>query len=203
VWGEPGLTRDILLNGHRFSVTSNLYHALLNLRDSFEVRRMNLHVWIDAICINQQDLGERAAQVKKMDVIYSQCLSVRGFLGHASAKVATALLILRQIVDAMTVGGSCLCQVCWEVVTDIEADDSLWGAMSAISSSPYWERLWIIQEVALAPSVYGMLALLPSEVVARIHPSYDPSCSVSDVFTTFTKSCFQVAGNLNPLARNC
>ena len=151
VWGDPGNRRDIRLNGHRFSVTANLYQALIHLRGSFEVHRMNLHVWIDAICINQNDLDERAAQVKKMDSIYSQSLAVRGFLGQPSPELAAELPLLKSYLDA--VERSHRSEMSWDKVENMELEDVLWRAMSAISSSPYWERLWTIQEVALAPSM--------------------------------------------------
>ena len=139
VWGDPRDRRDILLNGHRFSVTSNLYQALLYLRDSFEVHQMKLHVWADAICINQENLAERAAEVKKMGIIYSECLSVRAWLGHPSPEVALELPSLREFLNSISdIEVRDFDQkIRWEMVTDMEAAHSLWTVSSSLFSAPY------------------------------------------------------------------
>jgi hypothetical protein len=43
-------------------ITSNLFAFLQRYRDNTESR----HLWIDALCINQPDLAEKAMQVKNM-----------------------------------------------------------------------------------------------------------------------------------------
>lgn len=58
-WGSVEDKQFISLNGHRFSVTKNLFLALQDLRGS-----EHLKIWIDAICINQEDVDERTNQVK-------------------------------------------------------------------------------------------------------------------------------------------
>ena len=47
-------------------ITKNLFHALNYLRREDESR----HFWIDAICVNQEDLDERGKQVQRMADIY-------------------------------------------------------------------------------------------------------------------------------------
>lgn len=79
VWGDQSNKKEIILNGSSFLVGHNLYNALLRLRDSWEVSTRGLKIWIDAICINT----ERAVEVKKMTLIYSEALLVRGWLGQA------------------------------------------------------------------------------------------------------------------------
>lgn len=170
VWGDPNERRDILLNGYRFSVTSNLYEALINLRDSFEVGQMKLFVWIDAICINQSDLAERAAEVKKMGMIYSECLSVRAWLGQPGLEVVAELPSAREFLD--TVSELHLRDMVldkkWETIADIDTAYSLLVVHSGLSSSAYWKRLWTIQEVALAPSLlfcYGQHSFATEEIL--------------------------------------
>ena len=55
-----------------FNVTVNLATALRKVRSMTE-RPL---IWVDAVCINQSDLLERAHQVSIMQSIYSKCLSV-------------------------------------------------------------------------------------------------------------------------------
>ena len=47
--------------------TQNLYQALKHLRSEFRSRIF----WIDAICVNQEDLVERSKQVQRMSDIYT------------------------------------------------------------------------------------------------------------------------------------
>ena len=47
-------------------VTKSLEQALRHVRHLDEVRRL----WVDAVCINQQDLNERNRQVWSMDEVY-------------------------------------------------------------------------------------------------------------------------------------
>jgi len=52
IWGSQELSHEISLSGQTYSVTANLHGALRHLRNNDGQHRK---VWIDAICINQQD----------------------------------------------------------------------------------------------------------------------------------------------------
>lgn len=54
-WGGPGSELSTEINGHSLEVKENLYSALQ------EIRRYDLDVtlWVDAICINQNDPDEK------------------------------------------------------------------------------------------------------------------------------------------------
>ncbi|KAF2997959.1 hypothetical protein E8E13_006149 [Curvularia kusanoi] len=58
-------------------ITPNLHEALGELRDPVFSRTL----WIDAVCINQDDLDERASQVSFMAGIYSHAIQVVIWLG--------------------------------------------------------------------------------------------------------------------------
>ncbi|WAO94944.1 HET domain-containing protein [Fusarium falciforme] len=68
-WGDPKVTREIIVNGYLVNVTFNLYSALYRLRQAEEMRVL----WVDALCINQTDVDERGQQVGLMGKIYSIC----------------------------------------------------------------------------------------------------------------------------------
>ncbi|KAF8859326.1 heterokaryon incompatibility, partial [Acephala macrosclerotiorum] len=78
VWGESDPPCWILCNGQRKSVTPNLGAALRRLRYKEKWRL----VWIDAICVNQEDLDERSQQVMLMRNIYSPARRVIVWLGE-------------------------------------------------------------------------------------------------------------------------
>ncbi|KAL8402906.1 hypothetical protein RB596_009316 [Gaeumannomyces avenae] len=73
-------------------VTTNLHAALTHLRDSFLERI----IWIDAVCINQQDDVEKGRQVQSMARIYASASRVVVWLGEAADGSDRALAGLRQ-----------------------------------------------------------------------------------------------------------
>ncbi len=82
VWGpydeeDPDL---ILLERYAFTVTANLSRALYYLRRENVARIL----WIDAICINQDDLDERSSQVQLMRDIYKASERTVIWLGEDS-----------------------------------------------------------------------------------------------------------------------
>ena len=75
-WCEPIFDKSISLNGVKSCVWSNLFDALKRLRKHF------YWVWVDQVCINQQDLAEKSAQVSVMHSIYSRADKVISYLGE-------------------------------------------------------------------------------------------------------------------------
>ena len=81
-WGDASDTTIIAIDGKPLSVARTLDSALRHLRDSKRVMR----IWADAICINQKDNLERAAQVQQMGSIYRAAHHTVIFLGEANMK---------------------------------------------------------------------------------------------------------------------
>lgn len=71
-WQTTVQDAAILVDGRRFEVTSNLLSALRSIRK----RKEKVLIWIDQICINQQDYVERGHQVSIMKHIYSRARQV-------------------------------------------------------------------------------------------------------------------------------
>jgi hypothetical protein len=63
-------------------VTPNLYFALRRIRQSLPSWGCYPYLWIDAICINQEDLQERTNQVKMMGDIFENAFQVLVWLGE-------------------------------------------------------------------------------------------------------------------------
>jgi hypothetical protein len=87
VWGIPQKTRSILLNNYAFKVTENLHSVLSRMRNQYLERV----IWIDAICINQDDLKEREEQIQYMARIYGVAKSVIVWLGETADGSDSAL----------------------------------------------------------------------------------------------------------------
>ncbi|KAM0274918.1 hypothetical protein ACHAQH_007727 [Verticillium albo-atrum] len=88
VWGdETDLTSVTVDNDFSIKVTANLDVALRHLRRQDKPRTL----WIDAICINQQDDKERGQQVSQMGDIYQRTNRVVAWLGPECDNSAAAV----------------------------------------------------------------------------------------------------------------
>jgi hypothetical protein len=111
VWGSSDRTEFIICDGQRLDVTSNLYSALCQITKN----RMPWTVWIDGICIDQQNDEEKAIQVGCMDIIYSTARCVRIWLGSAGHESDLAIQAIEDMVLPSLVSpfvdhsGSCTC----------------------------------------------------------------------------------------------
>ncbi|KAI1012501.1 hypothetical protein LB504_008432 [Fusarium proliferatum] len=97
-WGDEAASIRILLNGEESLVRPNLAYALAALRIS-EPRVL----WVDALCINQQDNTERNHQVGMMGDIFRRAERVLVWLGRPSSgwdsSVAGALEMAKKFGD--------------------------------------------------------------------------------------------------------
>lgn len=86
---------------HSRDVSSNITDALQKLRYAKERRA----IWIDQLCINQDDDKERASQVSMMAEIYSKAFQVHVWLGKGNMRTNHAMSLLRDIYNQQY--GSC------------------------------------------------------------------------------------------------
>ena len=93
-WGSWSNFKTVRINGKAVAVTENLYGALVMLRQKGIPETF---VWIDALCINQQDIDERAIQIARMRQIYKQAEVVRVWLGPEEEWTFLAFSALRDI----------------------------------------------------------------------------------------------------------
>jgi hypothetical protein len=78
-------------------ITKNLSVALHHLKLSSEPRTM----WIDAICINQDDLPERSREAIKMGLVYNNAKQVLVWLGPSSENSSLALETLYKLSEGI------------------------------------------------------------------------------------------------------
>ncbi|KAL1893339.1 hypothetical protein Sste5346_006517 [Sporothrix stenoceras] len=124
-WGDSTPSDPkITLNGFPFRVRQNLYDALIFLRQQSASAPQRF--WIDAICINQDDVDERNRQVRIMDQIYFRASSVIIWLGQSYAQIEA-----------------------------LESDEFIQQkkVFAQVQVDPYWERVWILQEMTKAWSL--------------------------------------------------
>lgn len=152
-WGAPGTHRAITCEGESMLVTANLFSALARIRN----QSSTVVIWIDAVCINQQDLRERESQVRLMGRIYRQASSVIVDLGDSlhSELLAPLLLQLQQMAEEHLETAEMEFGELYERYHLPESGSLDWKAWAAVITSPWFQRAWIIQEFA----VVGVLKL--------------------------------------------
>jgi hypothetical protein len=146
VWGDPSATKAIFLRGEAFQVTMNLESALRHLR--FRTRERVL--WVDAIAINQNDVKEREEQVAIMGLVYQSAQCGLLWMGGESAKYRYAMYVLghRFSEDEKKAAA--------EFARLVRNKSSMWSHLVAFFEAPVWQRMWIVQELALAREVRVM-----------------------------------------------
>lgn len=153
VWGDPSVTKEIQFCGLSRLVTENLFEALTRLREEGDSK----WIWIDALCINQDDKTEKNHQVPLMRQIYRSADRVFSWLGQADKDTHLAFSLVERWADAIL--STCPKLETWpdskamrDAAMSIERpfDEQEWAAFITLTKKPYWERLWILQEVTLA-----------------------------------------------------
>lgn len=160
-WGDLATPYTIRVDGQEVHITQNLSEVLEHLRLTDEDR----FLWIDALCINQEDAKERGHQVRQMASIYERARQVIFWLGTATVSTDRAFEHLKRF-EKVTLNYSCnewrpsdeRWQFIWSTV-DIQihrnpgADTAMLLAdFETIFNRQWFDRIWIIQEVAKARS---------------------------------------------------
>ncbi|KAL8943102.1 MAG: hypothetical protein Q9216_001302 [Gyalolechia sp. 2 TL-2023] len=147
-WGDPSKLREISVNGRPLLITENLEACLRVLR-SKNYTRHGWRFWIDAICINQKDIVERAGQVKRMREIYTKAWTPIIWIGddESGSKEALDLLVTLASGYSSRDGVEKLTGTLHRNAKHFGV--GCWRALNNIVCRRYWQRLWILQEVAL------------------------------------------------------
>ncbi|KAH8589068.1 heterokaryon incompatibility protein-domain-containing protein [Bisporella sp. PMI_857] len=103
-WGEPSVKTIIHCNGGSLLVTTNLKSALLYLRRKTGDRLL----WIDALCINQEDLQERSQQVGIMSHIYRKASGTIVWLGEEAQNSSLGIDLCEKLYEFFKDEKTCL-----------------------------------------------------------------------------------------------
>ncbi|KAL8344915.1 hypothetical protein RB601_005110 [Gaeumannomyces tritici] len=154
VWGSEKNKLSIYIDGVEQSVRANLHHALSHLRDCFVERVL----WIDAICINQDDNEEKGQQVQSMAKIYAKASRVIVWLvdppdsgdqsdnGDQAGGGGRALEAIRAAAAAEHAAAG-------EQRVDSQLDERERRAILGLLERKWFRRIWVLQEVAAARHV--------------------------------------------------
>lgn len=161
-WGDGNLY-PIIVNGLVFDVRWNCRYALFQA----QLHHRKEYVWIDCICIDQDNTEEKSAQVAMMFEIYS---GASGVLASLGPQANGSKLLMRRALRRQSSGP-------WierAIKKWIERARKTWigrvvryrdtvgsyqvtPAQSKFERRSYWSRLWIIQELFAADGKIQLL----------------------------------------------
>ena len=192
VWGPSVFSRSIELNGRPLRITESLYSALRGLREhqpenyhwSRDIRRysystslgendvdLDVPLWADAICINQECNEEKNRQVAMMAQIFRRAASVQIWLGDATPSDKLAFWMIQCVADYQShnitfkndhrsfVEHHKLWIVYYDAEDQIDTFSfpdvgACFKATAMLSRKSWFHRLWVIQELAVARNAY-------------------------------------------------
>jgi hypothetical protein len=162
VWGTTDRSELVKLrDGKLLRVTKPLKDAL-----SFVVEQgATGHLWIDQICIDQDDRIERGNQVKIMGQIYSSCSRVLVWLGQITKfdterSSKDGPVPVHPLQDTLVQKSSFMRHLKTRLRKLTASGESSSGSLChGILQSPWFQRAWIFQEIVLPPSALFILAM--------------------------------------------
>lgn len=172
-WGDPnGPKHTIYLNGEPTEVRENLAAGLRQFR-KMEYFAKGGKIWIDSLCINQNDQIEKAAQVQQMGRVYKRAGNIIVWLGEADEGSDLSIFILENMSKMLRAeyvevfdNSDPILATAWREIAVVRAGAALrrfaqqtakntvfaseifeGDLLHAFFRRPYWRRLWIIQEL--------------------------------------------------------
>lgn len=139
VWGDSrGYEVCHVGKSHGIRITTNLSTALRRLRLPHRSRLL----WIDALCINQEDIHERSHQVQLMDEIYRRADNVLIWLGEKTEHSYFGIEALASFSDKT----ASLSNAPW-----LQGPPELWKkGIQDVMARPWFFRIWVVQEAVLS-----------------------------------------------------
>ncbi|KAL8364603.1 hypothetical protein RB595_003745 [Gaeumannomyces hyphopodioides] len=144
VWGSEDNKRPIYIGDNELRVTANLYAALKHLRYC-SVERI---LWIDAICINQNDNEEKGQQVQSMAKIYAKANRVIVWLVDPPKDAPDEG---DPAADDRVDNGDQALEAIRAAAEERRVDSTMDQKMIlALLGRKWFQRIWVLQEVAAA-----------------------------------------------------
>jgi Heterokaryon incompatibility protein (HET) len=168
-WGPATAKHLISCNNTILGISENLAIALTSIRSI-----SSLPLWVDQICINQDDASERSAQVTLMKTIYSQATKTYIYLGELDGEESSDAGRVLETIKAPATSkididderltaalrariGAIKLAMRHPSVSKKSYDTSVRLAISQLIDRPYFTRKWIIQEIAMSRSLFCVL----------------------------------------------
>lgn len=110
-------------------------------------------LWVDALCINQDDPEERGEQVVNMASIYRTAEAVIAWLGESDSGTKIVMETFERWASRWKEGTL-------DISTDAKGAQNFFdvtqeelSTIQAFGNRPHWTPIWILQELALAQTI--------------------------------------------------
>lgn len=150
-WGVPIKDHLVFFDGRWLPTTQNVYRIFQDRSSFFRTRWL----WVDAVCINQADDEEKSVQVNMMGEIYHTAERVIVWLGDKlvpSSEVTSAMFLLENFNYNIRNYGDRMLKL--DSLQFMAGTHDSWEALGRLLTHPYWQRTWIVQEIAKARVVH-------------------------------------------------
>ena len=178
MWGSPVPQRAISIDGLHFRVRDNLWRFLNRARRTGITRP----IWIDAICIDQANVRMRNHWVQQMGRIFSDAAEVLVWLGDDDPEIEMSLNVIDDTELSLFEKVKCELFLTRDgtvfqdsIVRDHSFLISFQEAIRKLAYLPYWDRLWIKQEILLSQKVRYLYGEAESYRLCRFLCSCDLS----------------------------
>jgi hypothetical protein len=135
-WGSESRPCEITINRSRMEVTKNAYLALRDLRSQEKDRIL----WIDALCINQNNTEERGQQVRQMGSIYSNAERIIIWLGEATFDTDYLMRYIKQLEK------------------QLEKENIKYASIGIEIPDKQLEKIWLVMIHSLTSGQKGLLS---------------------------------------------
>ena len=171
-WGDHKPAHRVLCsNGQSLLVTESAAEIL-----NFVVPRNPMDFfWIDQLCINQADLVEKSAQVSVMGQIYSFTKQVIAWMGRGDRSSESAITFVKMLFGEMENMERKGLQPTLAPLMSLPArvhnvpaqtkGSYKWSALSHLLRNPWFERIWVMQEVIMACAKTSHIAFVENHIL--------------------------------------
>ncbi|MCJ1449895.1 hypothetical protein MMC28_000223 [Mycoblastus sanguinarius] len=160
-WGSNGIDEEVTCpDGSVLRITANLA-AWIRARGLALADESHL-LWIDQLCINQSNIGERNFQVRMMQEIFKRSTKLFVWIGEESKDSTLALETVNQAGEVFNK----LYNYPPERQLSFEEYNAkgfprpniaAWGAVFRLFQRPWFHRVWVQQEIAMSKGAQVVL----------------------------------------------
>ena len=156
-WDSQQRDQDLVCNGSILKVSKNVLRALPQL---FQHDGSH-NIWIDGVCINQDDESEKNIQVPLMQEIYTRTSKTVIWLGESGPNIDEAINAIPTLLSVISGSGN------EEVPT---RSSPIWAGLHDLFCKPWFTRVWVFQEAILPKNVEVICGqnALPIEIMIEL-----------------------------------
>ena len=143
-WGDDGTPGTIQVNGCVLQIRKGL---LAFLKASLDRRPPLRPLWIDAICLNQDDGAEKADQIPLMGQIYKNASRTLVWLGEPEENTFQTLIFMKTVIKYAEEHDDI------KYISSEHSYPQEWEAVRRYMRRAWFKRLWVIQEAVLSKNI--------------------------------------------------